>query len=501
MVVPIRKQMDDLDKKIEDMQNSISLIAKHVKSELDEAKQAKPKVPAADVQELKQYKEKIGALEAAVRTITKHVKDELEATKKEVKEAQLKTMLDLKRAQPQQDDGKISDVERRLNEEIERVEEFVADSNKVLAEDTEKKFSQELARLEDLIHDSSHVLTEKGMEGYIAKINKVKQSLERYVNVKAQLLETRINEISEMVKGMEASRDFLQMDEKITGLESRMVTEIGDVKRNIEGIDGMKREIDHVKGYIELQKSGGDAAMAETRAKMEENMKKMSLDLTHRMNQMKRTIDEEAQRFKDLVGEQEVQAIRNELEELRHSMDNENANRLSLEKNFDDLENTIKNFNVREEVESVKRSIENETANRLSLEKSLADMEKNVTEMKEKYSGVMKLEHLDFEKVEQEIAAFRDSVKSAERDMNLKAMNIITEQLNEFARTMDRRMPDLMTKDEFLVSLAGIKAKMQNIQAPDLRPMALRVEQLEREVGNISNMMHAMYNRLPIVVE
>src|SRR3989338_7903481 len=425
MVVPIRKQMDDLDKKIEDMQDSISLIARHVKSEIDEAKKPQ-KAPAADVQELKQYKDKIGALEAAVRTITKHVKDELEATKKEVKEAQLKTALDIKKSQPQQDEGKITEVERRLNEEIERVEEFVADSNKVLAEDTEKKFSQELAGLEDLIHDSSHVLTEKGMEDYIAKINKVKQSLERYVNVKAQVLETRINEISEMVKGMEASRDFLQMDEKITGLETRMAAEIGDVKRNIEGIDGMKREMEHVKGYIDQQKAGQDATMAETRAKMEENMKKVSLDFTYRINQMKKTIEQETEKFKSLIGEQEIESMKSEIEEIRKAADNENAHRLSLEKNFDDLENAIKNFNVREEVESVKRSIENETANRLSLEKSLADMEKNLTEMKEKYSGITGLEHMDFEKVEQEIAAFRDSVKSAEREMNLKAMNIIT---------------------------------------------------------------------------
>jgi len=371
----------------------------------------------------------------------------------------------------------------------------------VLAEDTEKKFSQELARLEDLIHDSSHVLTEKGMEDYIAKINKVKQSLERYVNVKAQLLETRINEISEMVKGMEASRDFLQMDEKITGLETRMAAEIGDVKRNIEGIDGMKREMEHVKGYIDQQKAGQDATMAETRAKMEENMKKVSLDFTYRINQMKKTIEQETEKFKSLIGEQEIESMKSEIEEIRKAADNENAHRLSLEKNFDDLENAIKNFNVREEVESVKRSIENETANRLSLEKSLADMEKNLTEMKEKYSGITGLEHMDFEKVEQEIAAFRDSVKSAEREMNLKAMNIITEQLNEFARTMDRRMPDLMTKDEFFAALGEIKTKMQGIQAPDLRPLALRVEQLEREISNISNMMHAMYNRLPIVVE
>ncbi len=540
MVVPIRKQMGDLDKKISDMEKSISLIAKHVKSELDEAKRAKPRAETGDVQELRQHKEKIAALEAAVRTITKHVKDELEATKKEVKEAQLKLMLDVKKAQPQQDDEKIAEVERRLNEEIERVESFVADSNKVLAEDMEKKFTQELARLEDLVHDSGALLTEKGMEEYISKISKLKQNLERYVNVKAQLLETRINEIMEMVKGIEASRDFLQMDEKVTRLETKMTAELGEVRGRIGGIESFEKDVGEIKQSLqalapeselvgmqnaikslrkkldvfetaedfqkfrhqtETRLAGEDAIIAETRDKLEENMKKVSLDFTYRINQMKRILDEEVQQFKNLVNEQELQEIRNELEDIRHAIDNENVARLSLEKNFDDLEQAIKGLNVKEEVEAIRRSIENETANRLSLEKSLADMEKNVAEMKEKYSGVTKLEHLDFEKVEQEIAAFRESVKSTEREMNMKAMNIITEQLNEFARAMDRRVPDLMTKDEFLRSLTEIKAKMQGIQAPDLMPMALRVEQLEREVGNIANMMNSMYNRLPIVVE
>jgi len=158
-------------------------------------------------------------------------------------------------------------------------------------------------------------------------------------------------------------------------------------------------------------------------------------------------------------------------------------------------------MNASEEINNIRRTIENETANRLSLEKNLADMERVVGEMKEKYSGIQKLEHMDFEKVEQEITAFRESIKNAEREMHLKVMDVITQQLNEFAKTLDKRIPDIMTKDEFARSLAEIKTRLQHVQAPDLTPLALRVGQLEREVVNISNMMHSMYNRVPIVVE
>lgn len=711
MVVPIRKQMDDLDKRLDEMHKSIELIARHVKHELDETKK---KSPAYDIAELKKQTEKIATLEENATTIAKQMKEEMEALKTQVKEAQMKQLLDfkkmqseyteaglekelseklndeiaklkdfvsefhasisqevdaqisgeiaklenflakstdkmekleddfgtaerrvkesmesirrelkdmqmrqfmeLKKSQPRDDsttekrlneeieriEGFINDtnrvisdkMEKKLNEETGRLETFISDSNKIIAEDIEQKLQQETARLEDLIYNSGRLLTEKGMEEYLTKISKLKTNLERYVNVKTQLLDTRINEMSESVKNLEVSKDFLEIDEKIAALETKLSADMGEMKRAVRAlgsedeIHAIKRKMDKFASEQEIEEHKGnvaglmqsmkklapesevigieqavekfrknmdeikqslttlvpeseiigpqsaikslrkkldvfetaeefqkfkeemskhlraeDAAIADTRDRLEENMKSLTLDFTRRINEMKKLVDEEAARFKDFVNEKELQEIRNELEELRRAADDKDADRMSLDKRLGDLEYMTKDMNASEEINSIKQGLENETANRLSLEKNLSDMEKIVTEMKEKYAGVQNLEHMDFEQVEQEITAFRESLRSAEREMHLKVMDVITQQLNEFAKTLDKRIPDIMTKDEFARSLAEIKTRLQHVKAPDLTPLALRVEQLEREVANISNMMHSMYNRVPIVVE
>ncbi len=638
MVIPIRKQMDDLDNKIGDMEKSITLIAKHVKKELEETKKAQPRTDIKEIADLKKQSEKIAALESSMQAVTKQIKEELEATKREIKESQLRQLLEIKKMQPESGghtvgSEKMKDFEGKIDDEISRLETFIADSNKVISQDIERKINQELSRLEDMIHDSGRLLTEKGMEQYIEKINKLKANLERYVNVKAQLLETRISELTESIKNIDESLDVVGIESKITALEGRVGSELAEIKKQVsslvgdKGIQKLKSSLDDIEFFekdlnyvkdliasgkfvtqdgmedyikrtnklkasmesyvnmkmqllearlnnlagnirmleskepevsgtsVEIRSShdveqlrneiaviknsirqmaertqasipsmegqehqteeelkqfktdierklyAEDTAIYETKEKLEDEMKKLMLDFTYKANQMKRSISDDVEKFRSTVNTPDVQELKNELEELRQAVDNENANRLSLEKNFEDIRQTFANFNAIEEMEAIKQSVEEETTNRMSLEKSMADMERLVSGMKEKYGAVSKLEQLDFDKVEQEIAAFRESLKNAERETHLKVMNVVTEQLNEFARTMDRKIPEIITRDEFLASMREIKTKLRTVESPDLTPLALRVGQLERELANISNMMHSVYNRMPIVVE
>ena len=70
-----------------------------------------------------------------------------------------------------------------------------------------------------------------------------------------------------------------------------------------------------------------------------------------------------------------------------------------------------------------------------------------------------------------------------------------------FAKSMDRRIPNIVSREEYVRQIADINQRMKTIDAPDLSPLGARVERLEKKIEEIAVMMRSMYNRIPIVVE
>jgi DNA repair exonuclease SbcCD ATPase subunit len=628
-MVDIRKQMDVLDARAQEMENSIEMIAKYVKREVDAVKQT----TAADIQSkeesfLKAYSQRIENAEKSVSGLGESVKAQLDAIKKEIKESQFKLAIDGRKIMHDKDSGfakiaqlesrlndetakmkkliaesrheenraKVAEIEdmvssvtfhmedqmralrneledsiarqmaelkkaqtepasrqiderlneefvrldklisdsnkslasrleKKLNNEIGRIESLIADSNKVAADEIEQKFRREVEKLEDLIYHSGKALSEKGMEQYVEKIAKMKSNFERFFNVKSHLLETKVNELSQSMKRLESGKDFLALEERVAEMQTKISNEMeelresgGDIKSLKDALNslapdaqivGHKAALKSLREKIDLISSANPEGFREqtderlaaaskeiagARARLEESMKKISLDFTYKINQMKRSLDEEAEKFKNRISEKELHGLRKELEELRTAIDSETVNRLSLEKGFQDIASSVKSS----QDDSLTRSIEEEAASRLSLEKKLEDLASAVADLKNKYHFAERLQNIDTDKIERDIESFNETTKNIERNTHLKTMELITQQIHAFAKSLDRRLPELVTREEMLKMSREAKqpAAPQNELA-----MALRIENLEKEISNLANMMNSMHGRIPFVVE
>jgi hypothetical protein len=469
MIIPIRQQMDDLEKKIAEMEQSITLIAQHVKES------SAPQ----NVDDLHKIHSKIIELEKSTKVIAQYVKAELENFRMGIKDAPIQA--------GSIDTEKIHELEKKLQDKIYRVEELIESSNKSISQDVESRINSHIQKSRASLED-----------GDLDQISKTKASLERYVNVKMQLLENRITELSGFVKDLRAQKQQINSDEKICDLEKRLTSDIDEIRKYLESstqkgasspgfealeIESIRKEIAHLRSEIlHSKKAGSDIGHEDLRSEMH-------------------SIARQYAAKPDVSGSEDVSDLRKELRELRQMVEGESAIRSAQSKNISDIEHSVRSFNVRDEIDSLRASVEKETVSRLSIEKNLSDMEDNLSKLKDRFGPIAKLDDMDFDTLRKEIGEFREFLDHSEKEMHLKAMDLITKQLHEFAKSLDKRIPDLVTKEEFEHSLADIKQRMQNVNAPDLRPLARRIEQLESDLSGIASLMHAVYNRVPIIVE
>lgn len=87
------------------------------------------------------------------------------------------------------------------------------------------------------------------------------------------------------------------------------------------------------------------------------------------------------------------------------------------------------------------------------------------------------------------------------KDLENRVQVAATKQLAEFAKVMDKKLPELLTREAHEHDIREIRHRLRNIQSPDMAPVGKRVDILERKINEIVAMTKAMYNRLPVVVE
>ena len=88
-----------------------------------------------------------------------------------------------------------------------------------------------------------------------------------------------------------------------------------------------------------------------------------------------------------------------------------------------------------------------------------------------------------------------------DKALEAKATKIFTKHLDDFSRVMDRRFPSLVTRDDMYKTISDINSRLDNIEAPDLAPLAQKVDYLEKKIGSIYDMLKSISSRIPVIVE
>src|SRR3989344_1882486 len=217
----------------------------------------------------------------------------------------------------------------------------------------------------------------------------------------------------------------------------------------------------------------------------------------------------------------DIRSLAKHVKESKDAMEDEAVNRMSMEKRIAEMEakvgqiknletNDIKQLNAAlehiqgiemEELKSIastvreaKEALEEESVNRLSTERRLAGMEAKVNKASEIASHIENVEGLDIQKLS-------NRINDIESNMKLNTVKLLTQQLNEFAKSMDRRIPNIVSREEYTRQVADLNQRVRTVEAPDLSPLGARVERLEKKIEEVVSMMRPMYDPVPIVVE
>jgi hypothetical protein len=98
-----------------------------------------------------------------------------------------------------------------------------------------------------------------------------------------------------------------------------------------------------------------------------------------------------------------------------------------------------------------------------------------------------------------------DKIEEFQRERDRKIEDIVmsqtTKHLGEFAKMIDQKFPELMTKEEFRKLEDEVMKRIDIIEAPDLSHIEKKVDVLERQVSQLVTMIRDVYNKLPAVVE
>ena len=242
--------------------------------------------------------------------------------------------------------------------------------------------------------------------------------------------------------------------------------------------------------------------------------------------------------FKDLTSKlkdieaHDIRSLAEQLKESREALEDEAVNRLSVEKRLADIESKlaqVKSLETKdigqlnaalehlqgiemEELKGIaatireaKEALEEESINRMSTEKRFAEFERalrerqsaleaKVNKASEIASHIENVEGLDIQKL-------GGRINDMESNMKLNTVKLLTQQLNEFAKSVDRRIPNVVSREEYMRQVADLNQRIRTVEAPDLSPLGARVERLERKIEEVASMMRQMYDRVPIVVE
>ena len=329
-------------------------------------------------------------------------------------------------------------------------------------------------------------------------------------------------------RALRINKDVEKFDRDYAGSVNKLREEVDRRVKHLELAE--KDEINRLVGSVERRMKMADEHKVALQKFTEDATKKMREDLERRMrnveehklgfdNDAVRRLGEEVAGVKQLLDREAVNRMAAEkklaevadavslasgdskvAEEIRHKINQveEQIARVTLRDDRQIEEYVRKHVHtpqytkVEEDIENARRALDNEAALRLSMEKRLHEMDSSLREARDKLDGISHVE---------ELAGLGSRIHDMEKNVKLSSVKMLTQQLNDFAKSMDRKLPNIVAREEYLREVAEINRRLKTIESPDLAPLGSRVERLEKKLDDISHMIRGLHNRVPVVVE
>lgn len=434
-------------------------------------------------------------------------------------------------------------LEQRIEKIEEKLGQGLPQNLEVRIAEIEKGFSSlklELPKMEEKIASRPQgpiTVTGKDADVYLEKMNKTKIETENALN-KLKMLKDTVENLSTERQGIMQKIQNVEVDiEKASTAFTKIKTTEEKINADIEKIEAIKESIQTKISFssekLESAKKEMENRIFGTEEKFKARMEKLD------------SVQESLETKIGVVNSKinEIEAIKpqldsiNNLNKLETAMEEETVQRGALEKRMQDMgysvDRWIDDVNSKlSTINTVHNDIEDTSSQVAALERKvietgnrMADVETNVSTISEKIVGEIKTEmdeliegktnefssrirgiagSLNVEemrKLRDETAEQQMKLHDLEGKIELAAMRFFTENLEQFATSLDKKFPEFVSKRDYSRDLAEVSQRLKSIQSPDLSPLAERVMFLERRLTEIYDMMKSMSSRMPVVVE
>lgn len=342
------------------------------------------------------------------------------------------------------------------------------------------------------------------VKGEMNRLEKEIRSVEVPEELKEKInsLETFLEELKDEMRDVKShleSHDYSSNIDELKEHKSVISKDVGELKKHVEYIKASSNpeRVNKLEGYVKGELSRFDqklqqatkqdfSKLQQTADELKNKLEQVEIDFSRKTGELDKHVAEAENRIRDwdAVASRKLEEMDRNLEERLGKIEAIDAaiidkrigkieeeinarNLIDIERRMETLEDETK------KLEEIRKLLEDESAYRSSLEKKTKELEM-------KMGGLYKE---------------RPSVLESE------ITPIIARRLEEFARALDRKVPELVTKDEFEQFATNVSNKIRYVEAPDTAAIERRMESVERKLDQLTSVLKDMLDRMPVVVE
>ncbi|MBS3054515.1 MAG: hypothetical protein J4431_03195 [Candidatus Aenigmarchaeota archaeon] len=412
---------------------------------------------------------------------------------------------------------KISVMNKELEKERRAVKEM-AESTSLKNSEMDKKLDglqKKIGLINELRRDIdeesvSRASMEKGMQEFYSMKNELGRDKEEI----RKLLENNQLRSGEMEKAMREIKDIGDVKKLAKAGEAytaNVEKRVKDLEAHIQHIARLKMELEN-----ESVKRLAD--------------EKVISDIKRRFS----SIEARVEKFATVPSE--MQAMLAAVEHLRHNADSEAEARASLEQGINEMRQKLQGMEtawkgidagaapaigpafmdkitgMQKRLDGIERkAAENPSAAGYAmagneLNAHLADFSNQMNALRgrlmqesSEFSQFMKQN--DINQFRKEMKEHHKMLRSIDKKIEKSAMRFFAENLEDFAKALDRRMPAMVTREAYDRDMKALAEKLGKIEAPESAALYERMDSLERDIGRTIVAMRSMMSRVPVVVE
>lgn len=391
---------------------------------------------------------------------------------------------------------KLERQKRELVSDLERFKSVKGEMEDIVKEKQEwmQKASQveiSLEKMDTLYSRMRNVEEKMGLEA--EKIGSLRDGIDEKVNASVERMSLIRRDVESKLFNMEEK--FKAKTEKLDTIRDSLATKLAAIDDKLREVESYRKAMGEVPTFRKLL----DEESVQ-RISLEKNLQ----DLARRFTAFADSIDTKKleDEYVTLVSfEKKMQDLANRLQQMEKAIlpavsPGLAADVEALKIDVKDLATRLESVSTGEEVLDEAASASQAGGKILGIESKLDELRMKLDLFKQESKGAGLDDIVELRK---EIAEQRAVVHDIEKSLEASAVRFFSENLEEFAKALEKRLPSLVPRDEYERDSRHLEQKLRGMH--DVSHLESRVAVLEKKINEMLAAMRNVAMRLPVVVE